>query len=146
MATWTKGMLVRRPPSVVFRAWADPEVTTKFWFTKSSGPMVAGAKLTWQWEMFGASAPVVVREVEPERRIVFDWGTPARTVELKFTPVGDHTFIRITETGFATTGDELIAQVADSASGFALVLAACKALLEHDVVLTVVADHVCGSL
>jgi uncharacterized protein YndB with AHSA1/START domain len=31
------GMLVRRPVAEVFAAFIDPEVTTQFWFTKSSG-------------------------------------------------------------------------------------------------------------
>jgi len=32
-------MLIRRPVSEVFQAFVDPAVTTKFWFTKSSGPL-----------------------------------------------------------------------------------------------------------
>ena len=31
------GMLIRRPPEDVFEAFADPAITTRFWFTKSSG-------------------------------------------------------------------------------------------------------------
>jgi len=32
-------MLIRRPPDAVFEALADPAVTTRFWYTKSTGPM-----------------------------------------------------------------------------------------------------------
>jgi uncharacterized protein YndB with AHSA1/START domain len=149
MITGTKGMLIRRPPADVFRAFADPSVTTKLWYTKSSGPMVAGAKLRWDWEMFGASANVVVKDVEQDRRIVFDWGggeDTMRTVELRFVPHGEHTYVNVVETGYRGTAEEQAAQAIDSIAGFALVLAAAKAWLEHGIVLTVVADHVVPGL
>lgn len=31
------GMLIRRPVMDVFEAFIDPDITTTFWFTKSSG-------------------------------------------------------------------------------------------------------------
>jgi len=148
MLTGTKGMLIRKPPAEVFRAFADPSVTTKFWFTRSSGPMQAGAKLRWDWEMFGASADVVVKDVEPDRRIVFDWGdsTAMRTVELRFVPWNGDTYLNVVETGYRGTPEEMATQAIDSIAGFALVLAAAKALLEHGLRLAVVADHVVPGL
>jgi uncharacterized protein YndB with AHSA1/START domain len=143
--TGTKGMLIRKPPADVFRAFADPAVTTKFWFTKSSGPVVEGAQLVWEWEMFGAKAPIAVKHVERDRRIVFEWAG-GRTVEMKFVPHQGHTYVSVTETGYPGTGDDAVAAAIDSIGGFALVLAAAKALLEHDVVLRVVADHVVPGL
>jgi uncharacterized protein YndB with AHSA1/START domain len=148
MITGTKGMLIRKPPAEVFRAFTDPSVTTKFWFTKSSGPMEAGAKLVWDWEMFGASADVVVKEVEPNARVVFDWGAEGsmRTVEWRFVPYKEHTYVNVVETGYHGTTEEKAAQAIDSIAGFALVLSAAKALLEHGIALTVVADHVVPGL
>jgi uncharacterized protein YndB with AHSA1/START domain len=49
-------MLIRRPVATVFDAFVDPAVTTKFWFTKSSGRLEPGKDLRWDWEMYGASA------------------------------------------------------------------------------------------
>jgi uncharacterized protein YndB with AHSA1/START domain len=137
------GMLIRRPPSEVFRAFVDPAVTTTFWFTGSTGKVVADARLTWEWEMYGVSTDVRVRTVEEDRLIVLDWGEEGRytTVEFRFVPVREHTYVRVTETGLHGDGDELAAYAADSTGGFAKVLCAAKALLEHDVRLTVVADH-----
>jgi uncharacterized protein YndB with AHSA1/START domain len=37
------GMLVRRRPDEVFEALADPSVTTRFWYTKSTGRMTMDA-------------------------------------------------------------------------------------------------------
>ena len=46
-------MLIRRPVAEVFEAFVDPAVTTKFWFTKSSGRLEAGKRVRWDWEMYG---------------------------------------------------------------------------------------------
>jgi uncharacterized protein YndB with AHSA1/START domain len=138
------GMLVRRPPGDVFRAIADPDVTTKFWFTKSSGNVVPGAALRWEWEMYGVSANVSVREVDEDSRIVFDWGDgeDTTTVEFRFVPMEDGaTYVQVTETGLSGDGDEIVSRVAGSTGGFTIALCALKALLEHDISLTVVRDR-----
>ena len=46
-------MLILRPISEVFEAFVNPEITTKFWFTRSSGRLELGKKVRWDWEMFG---------------------------------------------------------------------------------------------
>jgi uncharacterized protein YndB with AHSA1/START domain len=54
------GMLIRRPVADVFAAFIDPETTTKFWFTKSSGRLEPGKQVKWEWEMYGTSTQVIV--------------------------------------------------------------------------------------
>tara|TARA_R110000823_G_scaffold65353_1_gene153377 strand:+ start:1118 stop:1294 length:177 start_codon:yes stop_codon:yes gene_type:complete len=49
-------MMIRKPVEEVFKAFIDPNITTKFWFTKSSGPLKKGKTVTWEWEMYGAVA------------------------------------------------------------------------------------------
>jgi uncharacterized protein YndB with AHSA1/START domain len=136
-------MLVHRPPAEVFRAFVDPAVTTRFWYTRSTGPMTPGAELRWDWEMYGVSASVSVKEVDADSRIVFGWGDPRpTTVELVFTPwPAGGTYVQVTESGLSGTGDEVVAHATGSTGGFTTVLCALKALLEHDVELTAVADH-----
>jgi len=138
-------MLIRKPARAVFEVFADPAKTTKFWFTKSSGRMEAGAELEWEWEMYQFSAQVRVKEVEPNSRIVMEWGDDKKgftTVEWRFIPrKDDTTFVTISETGFSGDGDQMVAHAIDSMGGFSFVLAAAKALLEHDIVLRVTADH-----
>ncbi len=137
------GMLIRRPPAEVFRAFADPAVTTRFWFARSSGTMTQGADIRWDWARPGWSTRVTVKEVQENRRIVFDWNeVDPTTVELRFTPRGrDATYVQVTETGLIGDGDEIVSRVVGSATGFTNVLCAVKALLEHDVVLTAVLDR-----
>jgi uncharacterized protein YndB with AHSA1/START domain len=142
--TTDAGMLIRRPVAEVFEAFVDPEITTKFWFTKGSGRLEAGKQVQWEWEMYGISVPVTVKAVEPNRRIVIEWQGYGglTTVEWTFAPQEDGTtFVRITEAGFSGDGDELVKQVTGSTQGFTLVLAGLKALLEHGVRLNLVADR-----
>jgi uncharacterized protein YndB with AHSA1/START domain len=138
------GMLIRKPVADVFEAFVNPDITTQFWFTKSSGRLESGAQVEWTWEMYNVSAAVTVKVIEPNRRIVIEWPgySGLTTVEWLFTPHTDNTtFVRITESGFMGDGDALLKQVADSTQGFMLVLAGLKALLEHHLRLNLVADR-----
>jgi uncharacterized protein YndB with AHSA1/START domain len=138
------GMLVRRPVADVFEAFVNPDITTKFWFTKSSGRLETGRQVQWEWEMYNISITVDVKAVEPEKRIVIEWPGygGVTTVEWKFAAQKDRTtFVSVTESGFTGNGDELVKRVTDSTQGFSLVLAGLKALLEHNIKLNLVADR-----
>ena len=137
-------MLIRKPVAEVFEAFMNPEITTRFWFTKSSGRLEAGKQVTWTWEMYNASSLVTVKDVEQNKRILIEWsgyGSPT-TVEWIFTPYGnDATFVSITNSGFSGDGDELVKQALDSTGGFTWVLAGLKAYLEHNIMLNLIADR-----
>jgi uncharacterized protein YndB with AHSA1/START domain len=138
------GMLIRRPAAEVFEAFVNPEITTKFWFTHGSGRLEAGKQVQWKWEMYDISINVTTKTLEPNQRLVIEWPgyrTPT-TVEWSFESQPDGTtFVRITESGFTGSGDELVKQVTDSTQGFSLVLAGLKAYLEHNIQLNLVADR-----
>ncbi|UNO39102.1 SRPBCC family protein [Streptomyces sp. MST-110588] len=137
-------MIIRKPPEEVLEAFADPSVTTRFWYSRSSGRMVPGAELRWEWETYGASVQVRVEAVEEGRLIRFQWGNYEQPtlVELKFTPQASNaTFVEVTETGFQGSGDDAVRWVNDTVGGFTTVLCALKALLEHGIELGAVADH-----
>lgn len=138
------GMLIRRPAAEVFEAFINPEITSKFWFTKGSGKLEVDNQVQWEWEMYGISIPVTAKLIEKNKRIVIEW--PGQkgptTVEWTFLPQHDGTtFVRITDSGFTGDGDELVKQVADSTQGFSLVLAGLKAWLEHKIQLNLVGDR-----
>lgn len=138
------GMLIRRPVDDVFDAFMDPEITTKFWFTKGSGRLEVGRQVRWDWEMYDISISVTAKVIEPNQRIVIEWPgySGPTTVEWIFEPQADGTtFVSIEEVGFTGDGEELVNQVTDSTQGFSLVLAGLKALLEHNVKLNLVADR-----
>jgi uncharacterized protein YndB with AHSA1/START domain len=138
------GMLIRKPVADVFEAFINPDITTKFWFTKSSGRLEVGKPVRWDWEMYSISVPVTAKTIEPNKRLVIEWPgySGPTTVEWRFAPQPEGTtFVSITEAGFTGNGDELVKQVTDSTQGFTLVLAGLKAFLEHNVRLNLVADR-----
>lgn len=136
-------MLIRRPPAEVFEAFADPEITSRFWFTHGSGRLEPGARVRWDWEMFGFSADVEVRHAAADR-IEVTWsgyGVPT-VIEWRFTPLDDGTtFVSVTNGGFPGSDDEKLKTALDSTEGFALVLAGAKAWLEHGLQLNLVRDR-----
>ena len=137
-------MLVRRPVAEVFEAFVDPAVTTRFWFTKSSGRLEAGKQVVWHWEMYAFSMQVTVKAIEPNARILIEWpgeGAPT-TVEWIFTPRPDGTtFVSVTNSGFSGDPEQIMRQAIDSTEGFTLVLAGLKAFLEHHIQLNLVGDR-----
>jgi uncharacterized protein YndB with AHSA1/START domain len=137
-------MLIRSPVATVFEAFIDPAITSQFWFTKGSGTLEPGKKIRWEWEMYGASTEVDVKEISPNRRILVEWaayGVPT-AVEWLFTPLGeDSTFVEIANSGFSGTGDEMAEQAISSTEGFTFVLSGLKALLEHNVALNLIGDR-----
>jgi len=138
------GMMIRKPVAEVFEAFIDPAITTQIWFTKSSGRLEIDRQIQWDWEMYHASAQVHVKAIEQNRRILVEWGDDGAftTIEWIFTPLTDDTtFVSITNAGFTGNGDEIVKQAIDATEGFSLLLAALKALLEHNIRLNLVLDR-----
>ncbi len=137
-------MLIRRPVAEVFEAFINPAITTRFWFTRSSGRLEPGKKIRWEWEMYGSSTEIDVKVVEQNARILLEWSAYAAptVVEWIFTPRGEGaTLVSITNSGFRGDGDEVVKEAIDSTGGFALVLAGLKAFLEHGIALNLIADR-----
>jgi uncharacterized protein YndB with AHSA1/START domain len=138
-------MLVRKPADEVFEAMVNPEITSRFWFTKSSGRVEEGKILEWTWEMFDFSLQVTVKKVQENRLISWAWpGAEGQDdgVEITFAPHADHTtFVSIVEKGTIADEVNLVDKVAGQTAGWTMVLSALKALLEHNIILTVVRDR-----
>lgn len=134
-------MLIRRPVEEVFEAFIDPEITKNFWFTKGTGRLEVNKKITWEWEMYQFSTPVMAREILPGKKISVGWGEPPTTVDFHFRRLTDgSTYVTINHYGFNQTGDELIRAIRDSTGGFTTVLDGLKAYLEHDIHLNLIGD------
>jgi uncharacterized protein YndB with AHSA1/START domain len=134
-------MLIRKPVAEVFAAFINPEITSKFWFTKGSGRLQKGAHIQWDWEMFGVSAQVDVKDVVQNQRIFIEWDDKA-TVEWLFTArTENETFVTVINAGFTGTDEEIIAKALDATEGFTLVLCGAKAYLEHNIRLNLTADR-----
>jgi uncharacterized protein YndB with AHSA1/START domain len=136
-------MLIRKPVAQVFEAFINPEITTKFWFTKSTGKLEVGKHITWTWEMYNVSAQVIVKEIEQNKRILVEWGDPDAMTEVEWTftqYTNDSTYVNITNGGFRGDGDSVVAQALDSTGGFTTVLDGAKAWLEHGIKLNLIED------
>lgn len=134
-------MLIRKPVAEVFRAFTDPAVTSRFWFTHSSGMLEAGKTVTWEWRMYQVTTEVKVREIIPDSRIIIEWQDPPTTVEFLFEPVSETaTYVVIRNYGFREEGEALVQAINDNTGGFTTVLDGLKALLEHGIELNLVAD------
>lgn len=134
-------MLIRKPINEVFQAFIDPSITTNFWFTKSSGPLVKGASIKWEWEMYNVSAELKVKEILPNKLISIKWDNPSTTVDFEFTEVSkESTYVIIKNYGFHQEGEELIEAIKNNTGGFTTVLDGLKAWMEHGIQLNLVGD------
>lgn len=140
----TAQMLIRKPAAQVFEAFADPAITSRFWFSKGSGRLEPGKHVRWDWEMYGVSAEVDVKAIEKNKRILIEWNGPDNpsSVEWTFEPRGeDRTFVTVKNWGFGGDAEKIVAEAIGSTGGFSFVLAGLKAFLEHGIELNLIADH-----
>jgi uncharacterized protein YndB with AHSA1/START domain len=137
-------MLIRKPVSEVFQAFINPDITSKFWFTKGSEKLQEGKPTEWTWEMYGFSLTVLTKVIETDKRIVIEWGNSGEEtlVEWIFSPLDEkETFVSITNSNFKGDADKILSEVRNSTEGFTLVLAGAKAFLEHEIQLNLVLDR-----
>lgn len=134
-------MLIRKPVKEVFEAFVNPEITTKFWFTKSSGRLEEGKNIRWDWEMYGVWDDILVKTIDEYKKIVVE-SSDKTNIEWVFTSkTANETFVTITNSGFMGNGDEIINQAVDSMGGYTMVLCGLKAYLEYNIELNLVADR-----
>jgi uncharacterized protein YndB with AHSA1/START domain len=139
------GMLIRRPVAETFEAFVNPDITTKFWFTGSTGRLEKGKEVVWTWEMYNVTSIVHVKELVLNSVIAIDWGAGGgdRTqAQWTFTPMGDQsTFVNIVVSGFKGDEARLLKDITGSVGGFCWVLAGLKAWLEFGIQLNLVGDR-----
>ncbi len=132
-------MLIRKPIKEVFEAFVDPGITTKFWFTKSSGRLREGKYIRWDWEMYGVW-DILVKSIEHNKRIVLE-SSDKTIIEWIFTSRTDNeTFVTIINLGFTGDGDEIVNQAINAMGGYTMVLCGLKAFLEYNIELNLVSD------
>jgi uncharacterized protein YndB with AHSA1/START domain len=137
-------LLIRKPVRQVFEALVDPAITSRFWFSKSSGRLEMGKQIRWDWEMYGHHTNIDVKAIETNQRILIKWNGPENPslVEWTFEDKGnDTTFVVVKNWGFTGTDDKVVAEAIDSTGGFTFVLAALKVFLEHAIEPNFVVDH-----
>lgn len=138
-------MLIRKPVSNVFDAFVNPEITTKFWFTKSSGRLEKGKTVQWTWEMYQVSSDVFVTNLIPSEKIEVQWkvgGGDMIRVIWTFQALDSHaTFVNIRADGIHGDMETVFAMINDLTGGFTWVLAGLKAYLEYGIDLNLISDR-----
>ncbi|MCW9705661.1 SRPBCC family protein [Fodinibius salsisoli] len=140
-------MLIRKPAHDVFEALVDPDITSKFWFTKGSGRLEEGKSVTWEWGQFDVQAAIWVTTIVHDQQISFEWPAGVetdnhRTVDIMLEAKSkDTTFVKVNEKGFDMDDEAAIQHIVGQTEGWALVLSALKAYLEHGTNLNLISDH-----
>ncbi|WP_411812756.1 SRPBCC family protein [Chryseobacterium scophthalmum] len=133
-------MLIRKPIQEVFEAFINPEITTNFWFTKSTGKLEEGKTIIWEWEMYNAKSEVKVLQIIPNQLIKTEWGLFSNNVDYEFKEMEKGTLVIIKSYGYSEKGYELLSVINDNTGGFTTVLDGCKAYLEHGINLKLIED------
>lgn len=134
-------MMIRQPTPVVFAAFINPEITSKFWFSSSTGKLEHGKTIQWTWEKYQISTAVKVTKIVENELIQIQWGKPETTVDFIFESLNEtQTYLRIQNYNIPLQGEELITFIIDSTGGFTTVLDSLKAYLEHGIQLNLVQD------
>jgi uncharacterized protein YndB with AHSA1/START domain len=122
--------LIRKPAREVFAAFVEPQALTRYWLASASGPLGSGRKVRWEFMVKGAASDVEVLAFEPDRRIRLGWDDGSVT-EWIFTPTGEAgTIVRVEQSGFSGSADEIISAVINATQGYTIVLCGLKVLLE----------------
>ncbi len=118
---------IRSPVSEVFNSFIEPSQITKFWLQGTSGPLLQGATVQWQFLVPGAVETVTVHEFQVNRQLTFSW-SDGISVSLKFTEYGvGTTLLSVEASGFKKDDIEAIVGATE---GFTIVLCDLKTLLE----------------
>jgi uncharacterized protein YndB with AHSA1/START domain len=127
---------IQRPVAQVFDAVVDPEKLTGYFIKSSSGPLVQGATVKWQFAEVPQSVDVVVHEVVQDERIVFEWqmeGGVRTRVVMAFQPLGDQdTMVQISESGWRADTEGVKASYGN-AGGWMHMMCCLKGHLEYGI-------------
>lgn len=134
-------MLIRKPVAEVFNAFIDPEITSKFWFTSSTGHLIENRTVDWYWEKYEVTTSVYIEQLINNELIQIIWGEPKSTVDFIFEKITEQeTYLRIRNCDISLDGSALVAFAIEQTAGFTTVLDGCKAYLEYGAQLNLVND------
>lgn len=135
---------IARPVAEVFEAVANPAELSRYFTTGGAkGRLEPGATVYWDFHDFPGAFPVHVVQVEPNQRIVLEWGAAEgtavasasgrTTVTMTFEPIEDgRTLVTIAEEGWRETPAGLEASYGNC-HGWTQMLCAMKAWVEHGI-------------
>ena len=135
--TFQVQLKIQKPVSEVFDAVVDPKKLTGYFVKTASGPLVEGATVMWSFAEVPEPFPVVVRQVQRDAAIVFEWASVEEgrdtRVEMTFKPVDARsTLVQIRESGWRPTPEGVKASY-DNCGGWMHMMLCLKAYLEFGI-------------
>lgn len=123
---------IQKPIVEVFNAIVDPEQITKYFISKSSGPMETGKTVIWEFGDFPGEFPVEIRDVRPNQSVSFVWDQET-VVEIVLEGQSDNsTVVKITE-GEKELNEQNLKWLTDNTFGWGNFLDCLKAYLEYGI-------------
>jgi uncharacterized protein YndB with AHSA1/START domain len=133
-------LLIRRPAADAYRAFVEPEILTKFWLARASGPLSPNGRVRWDFLVAGAAATLEVRSMTENQHIATAWDDDT-TIDFSFSELEPGlTLVRVIQAGFPGSPEEAVAKALDATQGFTIVLCELKARLEQNIALNAVRD------
>lgn len=129
-------MKISKPVNEVFEAFVDPAKIGNFWFSSSSERWEQGKTITLRYDEYNAEVLIKVKEIELNRKIVFQWGEngEGHTVTITLIKLDDSsTIVEVNEEGFSENDADFISQILDNKEGWVFMLTCLKAYIEFDV-------------
>ncbi len=126
---------VLKPVPEVFAAIVDPAQMSRFFISRASGPMKRGATVEWIFDDVGMKLSVDVREIDENRRIVFDWaasGVNARVTIGLEARGNEATLVTINEARWPMDA-EGVRRALGQTQGWTDFLCCMKAFLQHGI-------------
>jgi uncharacterized protein YndB with AHSA1/START domain len=128
---------IRKPLAQVFEAVVDPGTLAVYFVPRARGPLAAGKTVRWKFPEFDGEFDVVVREVSPGERIVFEWEASERgydtRVEMLFKALdAGSTMVQIRESGWKENEKGLESSYGNC-GGWMHMACCLKAFIEHGI-------------
>jgi uncharacterized protein YndB with AHSA1/START domain len=127
---------IRKPIGEVFDAVVRPEKLSGYFVKTSTGPLVEGTTVKWSFAEAPEPFDVVVKHVNKNERIVFEWpaeeGGYNTRVEMVFKTLDDGTLVQISESGWRDTLAGIKASYGN-AGGWMHMLVCLKGFLEYGI-------------
>ncbi|MBD7986222.1 SRPBCC family protein [Sporosarcina sp. Sa2YVA2] len=127
----TTKMMILKPARDVFEAIVDPQKMGGYWFSSGTARVEQDKNITWKYEEYGAEGNIHVKEVEENKKIVFDWGET--TVTMTFFDEDESTIIQVTESGLKEDDPDLVAKMLGQKEGWVYMLTCLKGYIENGI-------------
>jgi uncharacterized protein YndB with AHSA1/START domain len=135
--TFQVQLKILKPVSEVFEAVVNPAKLSGYFVQAASAPLAEGTTVHWRFAEVPGEHPIVVRQLQQDARIVFEWEAAAggynTRVEMEFKPLDARsTLVSIRESGWRPDAQGIAASYGNC-GGWMHMAMCLKAYLEHGI-------------